>query len=82
MLLLIKDKVEKVSGQWKSLYECECGTRKLFFDGNVNSGKSNSCGCHRSSTSRKQLSTHGMSKTYTYGIWAGMKGRCLVKTNK
>lgn len=81
MLILIEKKVEKVSGQWKSLYECECGIRKLFYDSNVKSGKSTSCGCLHREKSRKIFLTHGMTKTYTYGVWAGMKGRCLVKTN-
>ncbi|WP_414465280.1 AP2 domain-containing protein [Klebsiella michiganensis] len=81
MLTLIKGKIEKISGQWKSLYECQCGVRKLLFDGNVNSGKTKSCGCLRKKMAREVLSKHGMTKTYTYGVWAGMKGRCLVKTH-
>lgn len=81
MLRLIRDRVEKVSGNWKSLYECECGNRKLIYASNVRSGKTTSCGCVHKQVAKELLSTHKMSKTYTYGVWAGMKGRCLVKTN-
>lgn len=81
MLRLIKERAEKVSGHWRNLYECSCGKRKLIYASNVKSGKTTSCGCIHKEMSKGLLSTHKMSKTYTYGVWAGMKGRCLVKTN-
>ena len=61
------------------LYDCicECGIRKIFFVGNLRSGKSKSCGCNGSRTTLAQrATTHNKSKTPEYNVWNCMRQRC------
>ncbi len=81
MLKLLQQKVLKKSGHWCNLYQCDCVNQKIMFPANVRTGKSKSSGCLRSKVSRTKAKTHGLTGSYTYGIWAGMKGRCVVKNN-
>lgn len=53
---------------------CVCGVVKVVNLASVRAGQSRSCGqCRRSMLNRK----HGAWHTAEYGIWAGMKQRCL-----
>jgi lambda repressor-like predicted transcriptional regulator len=53
---------------------CVCGKEKDVLIGHLRTGKSLSCGCHRTLT-------HGMTHSKTYSSWSGMKNRCLNKNN-
>lgn len=57
---------------------CDCGAVVEVRLCAINNGNTKSCGCLKleSSTKPKRL-THGLSKTRTYNIWAGMKKRCM-----
>lgn len=58
--------------------KCDCGnltTSELF---NVKSGKKVSCGCKREGMN----SSHKLSKTRIYNIWAKMKARCTKESEK
>jgi hypothetical protein len=57
----------------KYLCLCDCGNEVLTSGNRLRSGEVRSCGC----LIRESITTHGMSKTRTYRIWAGMKSRCL-----
>lgn len=55
---------------------CDCGNEHSASLGNLRSGQVSSCGCQRGEVRRKQLITHGYSKTRLHNIWCGMRNRC------
>ena len=68
---------------WECL--CECGTIKLATTNTLKSGNIKSCGClqrenfigvDHSKTKHFHPTTHNMSNSQEYGIWAGMIQRC------
>lgn len=59
----------------KSRYECACGTEFLAQASKVNRGEKLSCGCLHLAA----ITTHAMSSTRLYKVWAGMKARCRYK---
>lgn len=62
---------------WECL--CSCGT-KFESDGNrIRSGRCKSCGCYQKEAASNKMKTHGMKGTRIYGIWRGIKDRCLNK---
>lgn len=60
--------------QW--LCRCDCGNEKIIKLSDLRNGRSRSCGCLRRENTSKMFSTHGLSKTRLFKIWAGMKTRC------
>lgn len=53
----------------KNLYwpcKCDCGTERMVAATNLRSGKSQSCGCLRTETVKRRLTTHGLSRTKEY----------------
>lgn len=73
---LLKVKVEKRGRDWVSLYECDCGNKKLCFDSNVRLGKTTSCGCYQKKRIKETNTTHGMCELPEYSVWCTMKARC------
>ena len=67
-------------GDWTYpwLCQCVCGVEKTVDGGHLRSGASRSCGCLH----REMMTTHSMSKTRIYRVWAAMKQRCLNPNNK
>lgn len=65
---------------WNCL--CDCGTEKKVAGTKLRAGKQKSCGCSSPKFSKESISTHGMSKTRVYRIWAGMHSRCRQTKNK
>ena len=67
-------------GDWTYpwLCQCVCGVEKIVDGGHLRSGASRSCGCLH----REMMTTHSMSKTRIYRVWAAMKQRCLNPNNK
>jgi hypothetical protein len=68
---------------WECL--CDCGATIVALRGNLNSGKSKSCGCARRETCMAvgdRVRTHGMSRTPTYNTWRAMLDRCRRETSK
>lgn len=59
------------------LAQCDCGKTSYPAITNLRAGRSLSCGClsHRGAT------THGKTKTLSYGSWCAMRGRCLDPNN-
>lgn len=55
---------------------CSCGTISEVSGNNLKSGKTTSCGCMKARKTADRSTTHGMSKTRVYKIWAGMIQRC------
>lgn len=62
------------SASW--VCRCSCGVLAEVSGNNLKSGKTTNCGCQRTAKITMQNTTHGMSKTRVYKIWAGMIQRC------
>lgn len=63
----------------KIRWVCRCtndGNITRVTSGDLNSGKTKSCGCLKSELTRERSTTHGMSKSPEYGIWNGIITRC------
>lgn len=58
------------------LCKCDCGKHKEIKGYSLRAGLTQSCGCYRSERATEVNSTHGLSKTRLYGIWASMIARC------
>jgi len=60
--------------------KCECGNEAYLETGAITSERQVSCGCYAkeiySEICIKRNTTHGKSKTRTYGIWFNMLRRC------
>jgi len=61
---------------------CDCGTLKEVRADHIRNGKTLSCGCLRVELSRKNNTTHGLSKSSEYKSWATMNRRCSNKDDK
>lgn len=59
---------------WKC--KCDCGNIKIICSASLVRGSTNSCGCLQKEDVKKRSTKHGMRKTLTYKIWAGMLQRC------
>lgn len=80
-------KVIKFIGKAKDrqyLWECECSceqhTHIIVKAGNLKSGNTQSCGCLHKEKIKK--GKHGQTNTKLYGVWNGIKGRCLNSNHK
>ena len=65
----------KSKARW--LCQCDCGARKEIQAANLRNGNTRSCGCGMRTHGMTGMRTHGMTSTPEYGIWKGMKRRCL-----
>lgn len=70
-LTFVKRTNEKAGSTYKWVVECYCGVKFITNPTSIKLNKTLSCGC-----SRKK---HGDSTTRLYGIWNGMRHRCLDK---
>lgn len=61
---------------------CECGKELVKNLTEVKTGSTRSCGCIRKLINKPPIcTTHGFCGTPIYNVWAGMRARCLTKTN-
>lgn len=58
------------------LFQCDCGEEKQVRLGNVRNGHTSSCGCLHRQKAKEANTTHNMSRTAVYKVWAAMVGRC------
>ena len=61
------------------LSKCDCGNELIVTSDNLRNGHTKSCGCLKEETSRKLLTTHGLSETRMYKIYKDMKTRTTNK---
>lgn len=80
-LLSVVDRAENDKfGKTQWLCCCDCGSRKVIAGASLKRGLTNSCGCIRKQVMKKRQTKHGFSKKERlYGIWLGIKSRCLNK---
>lgn len=62
--------------------ECECGTRRVVYAGNLRCGYTKSCGCLQKEEAIRANLTHGLSNTFEHRIWRAMKERCCNPNDK
>ena len=76
MLTVLRRVEEKVKGHtvWECL--CDCGNKTVVTTYRLTSGNTKSCGCLHRLTLLKRNTTHNMSYTRLFKIWAGMHKRC------
>ncbi len=74
--LTVIKRVENRGEQPYWLCECSCGNMKEIAGGKLRDNAIKSCGCLQREVAPKQMTTHGMHKTRTYGSWSGMRNRC------
>lgn len=62
---------------------CRCGNILIVLGNSLKQGLTKSCGCYKKEWMDKykfeRLTTHGMSDTPEYGVWAGIHKRCSNK---
>ena len=63
---------------WKCL--CDCGQERIIAGTGLRARRHKRCGCAAPRFNAKDKTTHGMSRTRTYNIWARMKQRCSDKS--
>jgi hypothetical protein len=80
-LLVLSFAGQKVSkkGSRCSMWNCicDCGSQVAIAGTSLKSGASKSCGCLQLEMVSERASTHRLTNTRTYRIWANMKTRCL-----
>lgn len=59
------------------LCRCVCGREVAVRAAHLLSGKTQSCGCQQIDLIREGVTSHGLSYSPEYGVWAGVKARCL-----
>lgn len=72
------------TGATAVLYECvcDCGNKTIVFAGALRKGTTQSCGCLHNEQLVSRSTTHGKRKSRLYSIYAGMKRRCYIHTDK
>jgi len=71
-----------IKGGAKWLCRCDCGTDKIVKWGNLQQGKTRSCGCYRKDKTTERNTTHKMSRTAIYAVWCAMIARCKKPQDK
>lgn len=81
-LIVIKQAGKNKWGRTSWLCLCECGHRILVCTGDLNIGRTKSCGCLRKEKCDIANTTHGHSKKKIYKIWAAIIQRCNNPNHK
>ena len=71
-LTVLHDAVYPAGKARKVTVQCSCGNTKDVFATSLRCGDTTSCGCK----SKDASTTHGLTNTPLYRIWANMKARC------
>ena len=82
--LTIVEETEKnpKSCQVQYLCLCDCGNETVQTSFNIRHRRVVSCGCYGKVQLGLRTKTHGLTKTRTYRIWAGMNNRCNNPNNQ
>lgn len=65
---------------WKCL--CDCGNETVVITPNLNSGRTQSCGCYKRERNKEVHTTHKGTNDRLYKVWAGIKKRCNNPNNR
>lgn len=81
LTVLGKAETTKSGTKWNCI--CDCGSVKKVFRGNLLKENTMSCGClNKQIVRERDKSTHKMTGSHFYKIWANMKYRCNNKNRK
>ena len=83
-LTVIKRNRDKFIGKRKYvmwLCKCDCGNVVTVYATHLQQGRCKSCGCLKREKLIKRNTTHGLSNTRLYQIYADMKDRCYNQNN-
>lgn len=69
-----RDRLKGTVLYWKCI--CDCGTEVIIAAPNLYKGDAKSCGCYHKQILIASNTTHGLSNSTEYEIWAAMKQRC------
>jgi hypothetical protein len=69
-------------GQATWLCRCVCGKEKTIRGGQLRSGHTKSCGCHKGAIAAARHYRHGKTDTPLFGVWKSMRQRCRNPKNK
>lgn len=81
-LTVIRELPERKHHSVLWLCRCECGNEVKVKSSNLNSGRSQSCGCLRVEHSIKAHQTHKKSDTKLFAVWCSMRFRCNNPNDK
>lgn len=73
----IKKDEKRIRKRFYYLCKCDCGKEIVVEKWNLKTNHTISCGCFSNELKRHFI--HGLSKNRIYGIWGGIKNRCLNK---
>lgn len=77
------DDIHDNFGQRRYICRCACGKQSSITASDLKKGNSTQCvSCHISKKNLKHGYTYRGQKNSTYGVWAGMKDRCLNINHK
>lgn len=63
--------------------KCDCGNSCIVPFKDLRYGNSKSCGCLAKEVRLKNSTTHGLANRHPlYGVWKGIKSRCLITTSE
>jgi len=71
-----------VNRKGRLLCSCACGAEKVIRKDHFKSAATTSCGCVQKERASQSNSTHGMSASQEFTIWASMIQRCTNPLNK
>jgi len=76
--LIVMSRAKNSNGR-KAMWNCacDCDGTTIAFGQNLRSGDTKSCGCLQKERASEAHITHGLCRTSTYEIWAGMRQRCM-----
>lgn len=81
-LLTIICETERQGRSRYVMCSCDCGNTKVVNYSELRKGKIQSCGCLASRLTSERSTTHGLAKKHLlYGVWKGIKSRCLNPKN-
>lgn len=81
-LLVVKKQGRDVNYNSTWEYICDCGKAGVTRGYSLTRGRKNSCGCLIVEANTKHNHAHSGNVTKTYKTWAGLKKRCLDKSDK
>lgn len=76
-LLVIRNTGRKQGTHAIFLCRCDCGNLIEIINSNIIRGNTKSCGCLMKDRASEANLKHGDARSRLYGIWCGMKSRCL-----
>jgi len=84
LLTVVKNTGKRKYNGRELLWECRCDCGKIsnVIGAFLRSGHTRSCGCLRSSSAKKLMTTHGKSGTREHRIWKGILTRCNNPNSK